>query len=167
LLSNGAASRQRYEQAKTALDTAQAQLAAAQADARVAGNEANYAILVSDVDGTVVETLGEPGQVVSAGQTVVRIARPARAKRWVALPKRSGRRSARWPRPVCMGAMNAAIRHICGSYRIPPTSRPVPMSPLCARRRSRRCTAWRDGNHSACKSDKSAANPGAAGSCVR
>jgi RND family efflux transporter MFP subunit len=87
LLSNGAASRQRYEQAKTALDTAQAQLAAAQADARVAGNEANYAILVSDVDGTVVETLGEPGQVVSAGQTVVRIAAAGPREAVVALPE--------------------------------------------------------------------------------
>lgn len=87
LLSNGAASRQRYEQAKTALDTAQAQLAAAQADARIAGNEANYAILVSDVDGTVVETLGEPGQVVSAGQTVVRIAAAGPREAVVALPE--------------------------------------------------------------------------------
>jgi len=87
LLSNGAASRQRYEQAKTALDTAQAQLATAEADARVAGNEANYAILVSDVDGTVVETLGEPGQVVSAGQTVVRIAAAGPREAVVALPE--------------------------------------------------------------------------------
>ncbi len=74
LVSNGWSSRQRYEQAKAALDTATAQLAAAEADARVAENEATYSILVADVDGTVVETLGEPGQVVSAGQTVVRLA---------------------------------------------------------------------------------------------
>ncbi|MGY3360079.1 RND family efflux transporter MFP subunit [Bradyrhizobium sp. GM0.4] len=75
LVSNGWASRQRYEQAKAALDTAEAQLASAEADARVAENEATYSILVADADGTVVETLGEPGQVVSAGQTVVRIAK--------------------------------------------------------------------------------------------
>src|SRR6266702_7922185 len=70
LVSNGWASRQRYEQAKAALDTAQAQLATAEADARVAENEATYSVLVADADGTVMETLGEPGQVVSAGQTV-------------------------------------------------------------------------------------------------
>ncbi len=40
-----AATPQRYEQAKTALDTAAAQLAAAEADARVAENAANYAVL--------------------------------------------------------------------------------------------------------------------------
>jgi RND family efflux transporter MFP subunit len=87
LLSNGAVSRQRYEQAKTVLDTAEAQLAAAEADARVAGNEASYSILVSDTDGTVVETLGEPGQVVTAGQTVVRIAAAGPREAVVALPE--------------------------------------------------------------------------------
>jgi RND family efflux transporter MFP subunit len=77
LVSNGWASRQRYEQAK----------AAAEADARVAENEATYSILVADADGTVVETLGEPGQVVSAGQTVVRIAKAGPREAVVALPE--------------------------------------------------------------------------------
>src|SRR3954471_10305070 len=87
LVSNGWASRQRYEQAKATLDTAEAQLASAEADARVAENEATYSILVSDADGTVIETLGEPGQVVSAGQTVVRIAAAGPREAVVALPE--------------------------------------------------------------------------------
>ncbi len=87
LLDNGWVSRQRYEQAKAALDTAEAQLAAAEAEARVAENEATYAVLVADADGTVVETLGEPGQVVSAGQTVVRIAQAGPREAVVALPE--------------------------------------------------------------------------------
>src|SRR5436309_5270868 len=87
LVSNGWASRQRYEQAKAALDTAQAQLASAEADARVAENEATYSVLVADADGTVVETLGEPGQVVSAGQTVVRLAQAGPREAVVALPE--------------------------------------------------------------------------------
>src|SRR5438876_8491933 len=74
LVSDGWASHQRYEQAKAASDTANAQLAAAEADARVAENQATYSVLVADADGTVMQTLGEPGQVVSAGQTVVRLA---------------------------------------------------------------------------------------------
>src|SRR5215210_2142502 len=74
LLNKGWVSRQRYEQAKAASDTAEAQLAAAEAEARVAENEATYSVLVADANGTVVETLGEPGQVASAGQTVVRLA---------------------------------------------------------------------------------------------
>lgn len=80
LVSKGWASRQRYEQAKAALDTAQAQLASAEADARVAENEATYSVLVADA-------LGEPGQVVSAGQTVVRLAQAGPREAVVALPE--------------------------------------------------------------------------------
>lgn len=82
-----AASPQRYEQAKAALDTAAAQLAAAEAEARVAENEAAYAVLVADADGTIVETLGEPGQVVVPGQTVVRLAQAGPREAVVALPE--------------------------------------------------------------------------------
>src|SRR3954463_9540882 len=87
LLSNGWVSRQRYEQAKAAEDTAEAQLAAAEAEARVAENEAAYSVLVADADGTIIETLGEPGQVVSAGQTVVRLAQAGPREAVVALPE--------------------------------------------------------------------------------
>ncbi|KAA1052446.1 efflux RND transporter periplasmic adaptor subunit [Azospirillum argentinense] len=87
LVNDGWASRQRHEQAKAALDTARAQLASAEADARVAENEATYSVLVADSDGTVVETLGEPGQVVVAGQTVVRIAQAGPREAVVALPE--------------------------------------------------------------------------------
>jgi RND family efflux transporter MFP subunit len=87
LVDKGWVSRQRYEQAKAALDTAEAQLAAAEAEARIAENEATYSVLVADADGTVVETLGEPGQVVSAGQTVVRLAQSGPREAVVALPE--------------------------------------------------------------------------------
>ncbi|PSJ53635.1 efflux RND transporter periplasmic adaptor subunit [Kumtagia ephedrae] len=87
LLKDGWVPRQRYEQAKAALDTARAQLAAAEAEARVAENEATYTVLVADADGTVVETFGEPGQVVSAGQTVVRLAQAGPREAVVALPE--------------------------------------------------------------------------------
>ena len=87
LVSDGWVSRQKYEQAKAASDTAKAQLAAAEAEARVAENEATYSVLVADADGTVVETLGEPGQVVSPGQTVVRLAQAGPREALVALPE--------------------------------------------------------------------------------
>lgn len=87
LLKGGWVPRQRYEQAKAASDTAEAQLAAADAEARVAENEATYAVLLADADGTVVETLGEPGQVVAAGQTVVRVAEAGPREAVVALPE--------------------------------------------------------------------------------
>lgn len=87
LVNDGWASRQRYEQAKAASDTANAQLAAAEADAGVAENQATYSVLVADADGTVMQTLGEPGQVVSAGQTVVRLAQAGPREAVVALPE--------------------------------------------------------------------------------
>jgi RND family efflux transporter MFP subunit len=87
LLDKGWVSRQRYDQAKAASDTAKAQLAAVEAEARVAENEATYSVLVADADGTVVETLGEPGQVVSAGQTVVRLAQAGPREAVLALPE--------------------------------------------------------------------------------
>lgn len=78
---------QRYEQAKAALDTAVAQLAAAKAEADVAENAANYAVLTAEVDGTVVATLAEPGQVVAAGQAVVVIAQGGAREAVVNLPE--------------------------------------------------------------------------------
>lgn len=88
LVKNGfAASPQRYEQAKAALDTATAQAAAAEAEAKVAENESSYSVLVADADGIVVETLGEPGQVVAAGQTVIRLAQMGPREAVVALPE--------------------------------------------------------------------------------
>ena len=88
LVKNGlAASRQRYEQVKAALDTAKAQLAAAQADAEVAENAATYSTLHADADGTVVATLGEPGQVIVAGQTVIQLAHAGPREAVIALPE--------------------------------------------------------------------------------
>lgn len=82
-----AATPQRYEQAKAALDTAEAQLAAADADAKVAENEAAYATLVADADGTIVAALGEPGQVIAAGQTIFQLAHAGPREALIALPE--------------------------------------------------------------------------------
>jgi len=88
LVKNGlAATPQRYEQAKTALDTATAQLASAQADAEVAENAATYTTLIAGSDGTVVQTLADPGQVVAAGQTVVQLAQAGAREAVIWLPE--------------------------------------------------------------------------------
>ncbi|NTZ92437.1 efflux RND transporter periplasmic adaptor subunit [Agrobacterium tumefaciens] len=87
LVKSQASSTQQYERAKATLDTATAQLAAAKADAAVAENEATYALLVAGGDGTIVETLGEPGQVVSAGQPVIRLAKAGPREALVWLPE--------------------------------------------------------------------------------
>ena len=87
LIKTAAASTQRYEQAKAAVDSAEAQLEAALAEAKVAENEATYSTLVADADGTVVTTPAEPGQVIAAGQTVVQLAHAGPREALVALPE--------------------------------------------------------------------------------
>jgi RND family efflux transporter MFP subunit len=87
LVSAGAVSASAYDQAKAAADAARAQLAAANAQAGVARNEAGYSVLLADADGVVVETLAEPGQVVTAGQTVVRLARSGPREATISLPE--------------------------------------------------------------------------------
>ena len=87
LVSSGAVSASAYDQAKAAAQGARAELASAEAQARVSRNDAGYTVLVADADGTVVGTLAEPGQVVGAGQTVVRLARSGPREAIVALPE--------------------------------------------------------------------------------
>ena len=87
LVGAGAVSASSYDQAKAAADAARAQLSAAEAQARVSRNEAGYSMLVADANGTVVETLAEPGQVVGAGQVVVRVARAGPREALVQLPE--------------------------------------------------------------------------------
>lgn len=87
LVSAGAVSASAYDQARAAADAAEAQLRAAVAQADIARNEAGYSVLVADADGVVVATLAEPGQVVSAGQTVVRLAHAGPREASVDLPE--------------------------------------------------------------------------------
>ncbi len=87
LVSAGAVSASRYDQAKADADAARAQLDAAVAQAEVARNNASYAVLVADADGVVVETLAEPGQVVTAGQVVVRLAHAGPREATISLPE--------------------------------------------------------------------------------
>jgi RND family efflux transporter MFP subunit len=87
LVAEGAVSASAYDQTKAAADAARAQLDAAEAQADVASNASSYAILVADADGVVIETLAEPGQVVSAGQTIVRLAREGHREALVHLPE--------------------------------------------------------------------------------
>jgi len=94
LVKSGAVSASLYDQIKAASDAAQADLAAAKADLaaataqeQVARNEGGYSQLLADADGIVIETLAEPGQVVMAGQTVVKLAHAGPREAAVNLPE--------------------------------------------------------------------------------
>lgn len=87
LVSAGAVSAITYDQSKAAADTARAQLGAAEAQLKVSQHEAGYSMLLADADGIVVQTLAEPGQVVAAGQTVVRLAHDGAREATIDLPE--------------------------------------------------------------------------------
>ena len=87
LVAGGAVSASAYDKVKAAAESARAQLNAAEAQARVARNGTEYAVLLADADGVVVDTLAEPGQVVSAGQVVVRVAHAGRREAIIELPE--------------------------------------------------------------------------------
>lgn len=87
LLKSSAVSRQEYERTREVLDSATAQVEAAESMAKVSENSSQYAVLTADADGTVIRTLGEPGQVVAAGQVVVQLAHEGPREASVYLPE--------------------------------------------------------------------------------
>lgn len=87
LVASGAVSRAAYDQARQGADTARALLSAAEAQLRVSQDERGYSTLLADADGVVMETLAEPGQYVSAGQTVLRLAHAGPREAMVSLPE--------------------------------------------------------------------------------
>ncbi|HMA00650.1 MAG TPA: efflux RND transporter periplasmic adaptor subunit [Steroidobacteraceae bacterium] len=87
LVSSGAVSQSAYDQAKAAADSARALLSSAEAQLKLAEDAGAYATLVADADGTVLETLAEPGQFVSAGQIVIRVAQAGAREAAVNLPE--------------------------------------------------------------------------------
>ena len=75
LLARDIASRAQFEQAESALKTARAQLDTAEAQLKAAKDRVSYTELRMDSAGTVIATGAEAGEVVQAGQMVIRVAR--------------------------------------------------------------------------------------------
>jgi membrane fusion protein, multidrug efflux system len=75
LLARDIASRAQFEQAEATLKTARAQLDTAEAQLKAAKDRVSHTELRVDAAGTVVATGAEPGEVVQAGQMIVRVAR--------------------------------------------------------------------------------------------
>ncbi|TMJ51470.1 MAG: efflux RND transporter periplasmic adaptor subunit [Alphaproteobacteria bacterium] len=75
------------DQAKAAADEARARLNRAERSVDLTKNSLSYATLVADSRGVVTATLIEPGQVVAAGQTAIRVARFGEKEAVVAIPE--------------------------------------------------------------------------------
>src|SRR5712672_3359166 len=75
------------DQARATADEARARLNRAERSVELTKNSLSYATLMADAPGVVTATLIEPGQVVAAGQTAVRVARLAEKEVVVAIPE--------------------------------------------------------------------------------
>src|ERR1700746_3791918 len=75
------------DSAKAAADEARARLNRAERSVDLTKNSLSYATLEADARGVVTATLVEPGQVVAAGQTAIRVARFAEKEAVVATPE--------------------------------------------------------------------------------
>src|SRR5215468_2296528 len=84
---NGWTTDAQLDQAKAAADEARARLNRAERSVELTRNSLSYATLEADARGVVTATLVEPGQVVAAGQTAIRVARLAEKEAVVAIPE--------------------------------------------------------------------------------
>ncbi|GIL39688.1 efflux RND transporter periplasmic adaptor subunit [Roseiterribacter gracilis] len=75
LLHDGYTSRANFDQAQQALQTTEAQVAAARAQLHTAEEQRSFTELVADAPGTVTAVGAEPGEVVAPGRMVAEIAR--------------------------------------------------------------------------------------------
>ncbi|MCM2306584.1 MAG: efflux RND transporter periplasmic adaptor subunit [Sulfuritalea sp.] len=71
----------------SALDARETAFKAAEAQAQLAKNQASYTTLVADRSGVIGQVLAEPGQVVSVGQAVFRLAPDGEREIAIALPE--------------------------------------------------------------------------------
>jgi len=75
LLANGHTPRARFDQSQKALQNAQSQVENAEAQLQIARDRVSWTTLTADAAGTVTARGAEPGEVVQAGQMIVRLAR--------------------------------------------------------------------------------------------
>ena len=93
LVAQGWVTRQAYEQNKALSDSTAAQLASALAQEKQIADQATYAVLQADADGVIMEVPSDPGQVVAAGQTVVRLAHDGSREAEIYLPEGEERKA--------------------------------------------------------------------------
>ncbi len=87
LQAKGFISQAELDRRKAALDAAEARHQQAQASAQTSGNQAGYSILRAPHDAVVTAIDAEVGQVVSAGQSVIRLARTGEKEVLIGIPE--------------------------------------------------------------------------------
>jgi RND family efflux transporter MFP subunit len=76
-----------FDAKDNAFNSAQSRLDQARSQSRISGNQASYGTLSSEFPAIVTAVLADAGQVVSAGQAVLRVARPEEKEVAIAIPE--------------------------------------------------------------------------------
>lgn len=125
LFSKGFVSKSALDQKMNVANAAKARLDAARAQSSVSINQAGYATLTAETSGVVTQVLAEAGQVVAAGQAVMKIANPQEKELLINVPESKlgefkGRGAA--PREIRVGLWSqpgkyypAKVREISGA----------------------------------------------------
>lgn len=108
LFAKGFVSQSTLDQKANVAAAANARVAAQRASANVTSNQAGYATLHAELDGVVTQVFAEAGQVVAAGQPVLRIANPREREMAINVPegKLNAFRGANAKRPIVVQLAN-------------------------------------------------------------
>ncbi|HYC35145.1 MAG TPA: efflux RND transporter periplasmic adaptor subunit [Usitatibacter sp.] len=87
LLAKKFISQSAFDARQNSFNAARARAEQAKSQAAMSANQAEYTTLVADADGVVVTVLAEPGQVVAAGQPVLRLAQDGEKEVVVSAPE--------------------------------------------------------------------------------
>jgi RND family efflux transporter MFP subunit len=111
LLASGTTTRANYDTSLKNLKSAEAKLDSAKAARDLAKDQLSYTELKADFDGIVTAVAAEAGQVVNAGQMIVRLARPTDKDAVFAIAESAFRERSRGERPEVIVALlsNPAI----------------------------------------------------------
>jgi membrane fusion protein, multidrug efflux system len=128
LFTKGFVSQSALDQKINLANASRARLDAQKASANVSLNQAGYATLVAEMDGVVTQVLAEAGQVVNAGQAVMKVANPKEKELLIAVPEakmsefRQDKKGAQDKRPIRVHLWSspeknypATVREIAGA----------------------------------------------------
>ena len=122
LVSTSTAAQAQLDAATTSRQTAQAQLDQAKANVAAAQDQLDYTRIEAGSDGVVVSTAAEVGQVVSAGETVLVVARPEEREAVFDLPETLAS-ALKVGDPIAVSAVSGDSVPVTGSVRdIAPTA---------------------------------------------
>src|SRR5438132_6528211 len=117
------------DSARAAADEARARLNRGERQVELTKNSLSYATLVADARGVVTATLVEPGQVVAAGQSAIRVARFGEKQAVVAIPEALVGRRQEWVASVTLWS-DSEKKYTAKLHEIAPSADPAPRTYL-------------------------------------